>query len=595
LQREGQEHGFLVHVVDLQDINMSHFANLATKQCRVNKAVFLISTYGEGEPTDNSANIVMELKTILNIGTDEEKKDDAILISDHNLSDLHFSVFGLGNKQYEKFNAMGKFFDSALEQIGATRVAKIGIGDDDNDLEGDFETWKDLVFWPTLKSRYVMGDLPKKIVRTDPLPDTPYVIEYISNDSKTVKYTHDKVHSSSRHYFSAVECSATVVKELRNSNDGGSTKHIELDITNTEDLTYHTADNLGVIPLNPDETVYAVAIALRYNLDSIFVVTSAPNHEWHGAPFPQPLTVKECLGRYCDLTSPPRRSDLKLMASYASDPMDKKALLRLSSKEGKAEYKEKILDGHVGLVDLLKLCPSIDVPFAHFIHICPRLQPRYYTISSSSSVYPNSVHLTVAVTETTKKDGSIFKGICSSHLASLTPGILTCRVFCRESTFRLPIDTSIPIIMIGPGTGIAPMRALLQERAYQRDVLQKSTGSNILYFGCKNHELDYLYEDELAEFQKSHILTELHVAFSRESVPKIYVQHLLQERSNETWDLLNERGAYIYVCGGIKMGQDVLNTLRNICIWNAKMSEDNAKAYMENLASEGRYVQELWA
>ena len=90
-------------------------------------------------------------------------------------------------------------------------------------------------------------------------------------------------------------------------------------------------------------------------------------------------------------------------------------------------------------------------------------------------------------------------------------------------------------------------------------------------------------------------MTELHIAFSRESVPKIYVQHLLQERSKETWDLLNERGAYIYVCGGIKMGQDVLNTLKNICIWNAKMSAENAKVYMENLASEGRYVQELWA
>lgn len=581
--------------MDLQDVSISHFASLATKQSGVNKAVFLISTYGEGEPTDNSAAIVMELKSLLNIASDEEKKDDTPLVGDHILSDLHFSVFGLGNKQYEKFNAMGKFFDSALEHVGATRLAKIGTGDDDNDLEGDFETWKDLVLWPTLKNRYIMGDLPQKVVRSDPLPETPYIIEYILNGSNMEKYTHDKIHSSSRHYFTAIDCSPTIVKELRNPNDGGSTRHIEFDITNTTDFTYHTADNLCVIPLNPDETVNAVATALKYNLNSVFIVKSAPNHEWHGAPFPQPLTVKECLGKYCDLTSPPRRSDLKLLASYASDPMDKKALLRLSSKEGKTEYKKKILEDHIGLVNLLKLCPSIDIPFSHFIHICPRLQPRYYTISSSSSVHPKSVHITVAVTETIKKDGSIFKGICSSHLACLTPGVSICRVFCRESTFRLPTDTSKPIIMIGPGTGIAPMRALLQERAYQRDVLQKSTGPNILYFGCKSHGLDYIYQDELAEFQKSHVLTELHVAFSRESVTKVYVQHLLQKRSKETWDLLNEGGAYIYVCGGVKMGQDVMNTFKDICIRNVQMSNDDAKTYMEKLASEGRYVQELWA
>jgi len=592
LQREGQEHGFMVHVVDLQDVKLSDLVREETTTEGKNVGIFLISTYGEGEPTDNSVSVVMDLKSRINTIDEEEKKEDSRIESV--LSRLHYSVFGLGNRQYEHFNAMGKFFDSSLEQVGASRILPIGIGDDDRDLEGDFEAWKDNVLWPSLKKEYVKDAVVKNLVRVAPLPETPYVIEYVSADTKMVDAALDKVHSSSRHYFTSVDCSASVVKELRNPQDGGSTMHIEIDISRAKDFTYHTADNLGVIPVNQEEIVNAVANALKYQLDSVFVVKPAFNHEWHGAPFPQPLSVRECLERYCDLTGPPRRSELKLLADFAMDPVDKRVLLRLSSKEGKAEYKEKIIDAHVGLVDLLKLCPSIEAPLAHFIHFCPRLQPRYYTISSSPSVHPKSVHLTVAVMEQTKNDGSVFKGVCSSHLAGLTPNVSICRVFCRESTFRLPNDSSKPIIMIGPGTGIAPMRALLQERAYQRDVLQKITGSNILYFGCKKRGFDYLYEDELDGFRKSHILTELHLAFSRESSSKIYVQHLLERRGKETWDLMNKQGAYIYVCGGVKMGHDVLYTLKNICIWNGSMSADNAKAYMEKLASEGRFVQELW-
>jgi NADPH-ferrihemoprotein reductase len=599
LQREGQEHGFMVHVLDLQDVEASNdFLNDKLKQDGINKAVYLISTYGEGEPTDNSVSVVMDLKSRLNVVGDEEKKEDFPM--DPSFSGLHYCVFGLGNRQYEHFNAMGKFFDSSLEKVGAKRIAILGIGDDDNDLEGDFENWKDNVLWPTLKNEYLKDVVVRKVVQDSPLPETPYVIEYVAKESKMAEMISEvqpdeKMHSSSRHYFTSVDCPTTVVRELRNAQDGGSTVHIEIDTSRAKDFTYKTADNLGVLAANRGEIVTAVAKALKYDLDAMFTVKAAPNHEWHGHPFPQPLTVRECLERYCDLTSPPRRSDLKLLAGYALDPVDRKALLRLASKEGKAEYKDKITNAQVGLVDLLKLCPSINAPLDHFIHFCPRLQPRFYTISSSSSVHPKSVHLTVAVVQTTKKDGSIYKGICSGHLAGQVPGVSICRIFCRDSTFRLPKDTSRPIIMIGPGTGIAPMRALLQERAYQRDVLQKFMGSNILYFGCKKRGLDYLYEDELMEFKKAHVLTELHVAFSRESIPKVYVQHLLEKRMAETWDLMNKQGAYIYVCGGVKMGQDVLYTLKNICIWKGQMSADDAKAYLDKLASEGRFVQELWA
>jgi NADPH-ferrihemoprotein reductase len=356
------------------------------------------------------------------------------------------------------------------------------------------------------------------------------------------------------------------------------------------DFSYTTADNLGVLPINPPQVVDSVGKALGYDLDAVFSLKAANGHEWHGAPFPMPLAVRECLSRYLDLTSAPRRSDLKLLANYATDKLDRQVLLRLASKDGKAEYKEKITEGYVGICDLLQLCPSLQIPLEHLCSICHWLLPRYYTIASSSLVHPQSIHLTVAVTQNKRSNGRLFEGVCSTHLAKRQAGTDTVRIIVRPSTFRLPSDTSKPILMIGPGTGIAPMRALIQERVYQ-----KAAGRNILYFGCKREDLDYLYQDELMAWQANGAL-DLNVAFSRANpTTKEYVQHLLQRQASETYDLIHRQGAYIYVCGGVKMGHDVTETLKQLCVEHGEMSFDQAKDYLAKLAGDGRFVQELWA
>lgn len=149
--------------------------------------------------------------------------------------------------------------------------------------------------------------------------------------------------------------------------------------------------------------------------------------------------------------------------------------------------------------------------------------------------------------------------------------------------------------MIGPGTGIAPMRALLQERAYQRKVKKFNVGNNILYFGCKKRDHDFIYYDELNQYEKDGILTKMYVAFSREQSKKVYVQHLLSKNAKETWDLIHHEGAYIYVCGGVKMGHDVLEVLRKIVAEYGNLSNIDAKNYLEDLTTAKRFVQELWA
>jgi len=149
--------------------------------------------------------------------------------------------------------------------------------------------------------------------------------------------------------------------------------------------------------------------------------------------------------------------------------------------------------------------------------------------------------------------------------------------------------------MIGPGTGIAPMRALLQERSYQKLVEKKSIGRNVLYYGCKARHLDYIYESELDAFQKDGILDELHVAFSREQEEKVYVQHLLENNGCDTWNLIDKNGASVFVCGGTRMGHDVVKCLSKIASEFGGLGEDDAKSYFDKLHKEGRFVQELWS
>lgn len=164
----------------------------------------------------------------------------------------------------------------------------------------------------------------------------------------------------------------------------------------------------------------------------------------------------------------------------------------------------------------------------------------------------------------------------------------------RASTFRLPKNPLTPIILIGPGTGIAPMRAFLHERAKQKeDGIE--VGQSIMYFGCRRRDEDFIYKDELERFQESGVLSELHLAFSREQEKKVYVQHLLVQNGQATWDLIRDHDAYIYVCGATSMGNDVHKVLHEIIEKFSGQSADEALATLKKLQDDHRYIQELWA
>jgi NADPH-ferrihemoprotein reductase len=605
IEREGESNGFKVDTVDLENIENDVVSGILKDHKKddngKHRVVFMMATYGEGEPTDNAVQFLKFLKEggvtseedmdQANDDDEEKKGEDDVPSQSNVFKDVEYSVFGLGNKQYEHYNATGKLVDSFVEKLGGFRIIKIGLGDDDNDLESDFDNWKDNKLWPALKKRYNSNSEVKNT--SNEIPECQYAVEYLENPSEPDLTGVENANTSSKQYFTATECEVTLKRELRGPNDSGSTLHVEIDAT---ELKYQTADNLAILPVNDDVTVEKIAKALNYDLTAYFKLVPAKGYESKfDNLFPMPCTVYQCLVRYCDLIGCPSRSELKRFARYAKDPTCQKALLRMASKQGKEEYKEKIVNAKMGIADIItRLCPSISMPLEHFLSICPRLKPRYYTISSSASVHPKSIHATVSVLSEERKDGSTFKGVCSNYLSGINNNGKI-QAFVRDSTFRLPSDSSRPIIMIGPGTGIAPMRALLQERDHQRRVQKLNVGQNILYFGCKNRVDDFIYSDELNQYEKDGILTEMYLAFSREQDEKVYVQNLLQKNSKKTWELINDEDAYVYVCGGVKMGQDVTETIRKIVAQYGDRSSVDAKKYVEEMAASGRFVQELWA
>jgi len=372
--------------------------------------------------------------------------------------------------------------------------------------------------------------------------------------------------------------------------------------------------------------------------------------------FPPVCSVGEALASFVDLHGLPRRTSLKDWAPFAKDPAEAAALLAMAGKTpaGKARYAAEVEAKKRSLAEVLILdFPSVQVPLAHFLYHAPHLQPRYYTISSSSSAHPKRIHITVALADAPKPPGAsglsltgerggVVRGVCSAFLTGLEPpGTLngsgkrgsdgdppgdsdrkrektgekrpprpwpSCRVFVRPSSFRLPADPAAPVVLIGPGTGIAPMRALLQERHHQRTVQGLPVGPSVLFFGCKHAECDFLYKAELEALQAGGTLTALHVALSRPGYldgsgsglgadqKKVYVQHLMAEpvRAAELWDFVDARRGSVYVCGGTSMGADVAKAFATIVA--AKLGgEKAAEAYVAKLKADGRYIQELWS
>jgi len=314
-------------------------------------------------------------------------------------------------------------------------------------------------------------------------------------------------------------------------------------------------------------------------------------------PVGEPVSVGQLLTDFVELQQVATRKQIQIMSEHTRCPVTKPKLLGLVGEdEASSElYRTEILAKRKSVFDLLQDYPACELPFYIYLETLSLLAPRYYSISSSPSGGATRCSITVGVVEGPAASGQgIYRGVCSTYLAGRRAGERVHAVV-RETKagFRLPEDNAVPVIMIGPGTGLAPFRGFLQERA-ARKAKRAALGPALLFFGCRHPDQDFLYADELKAFAADGI-AELHTAFSRAGGEKTYVQHLIAAEKEKVWGMI-EQGAIIYVCGdGNRMEPDVKGTL--MAIYRQRTGADAAagQRWIEELGAKNRYVLDVWA
>ncbi|KAF8195502.1 cytochrome P450 oxidoreductase [Pholiota molesta] len=580
-------------------------------------AFFVMATYGEGEPTDNSVQLMQNLQ------------DDSFEFSggERKLEGLKYVVFGLGNKTYEHYNLIGRNVDNILTKLGAIRIGERGEGDDDKSMEEDYLEWKDGM-WEAFAT--AMG-----------------VEEGQGGDSADFVVSELESHPPEKVYLGEYSARAlTKTKELFASHADRNCVHIEFN-TDGSGITYQHGDHVGLWPLNPDVEVERLLciLGLHDKRDAVIGIESL-DPALAKVPFPA-VAGRQILGT---------------MSKFAPTPEAEAYLKNLNTD--KEEYHRVVHDGCLKLGEILQLAAGNDIkalptpenttkwsiPFDIIVSAIPRLQPRYYSISSSPKLHPNSIHATAVVLkyENVPSEPVPHKwvyGVGSNFLLNLKhasngepvplvkadgeervaiPAYLIegprgayktethykAPIHVRRSTFRLPTNPKSPVIMIGPGTGVAPFRGFVQERvALARRSIEKNGpdaladwGRISLFYGCRREDEDFLYKEEWPQYEAElKGKFKLHCAFSRQNYKpdgsKIYVQDLIWDDREHIADaILNGKG-YVYICGEAKsMSKQVEEVLAKI-LGEAKggSAEVEGAAEIKLLKERSRLMLDVWS
>uniref|UniRef100_A0A8C0MXY2 NADPH--cytochrome P450 reductase n=1 Tax=Canis lupus familiaris TaxID=9615 RepID=A0A8C0MXY2_CANLF len=610
LSKDAHRYGMRGMAADPEEYDLADLGSLP--EIENSLAVFCMATYGEGDPTDNAQDFY-----------------DWLQETDVDLSGVKYAVFGLGNKTYEHFNAMGKYVDKRLEQLGAQRIFELGMGDDDGNLEEDFITWREQ-FWPAVCEHFgVEATGEESSIRQYELvvhTDIDMAKVYVGEMGRLKSYENQKPPFDAKNPFLA----AVTTNRKLNQGTERHLMHLELDISDSK-LRYESGDHVAVYPANDSALVNQLGEILGADLDVVMSLNNLDEESNKKHPFPCPTSYRTALTYYLDITNPPRTNVLYELAQYASEPTEQEHLRKMasSSGEGKELYLSWVVEARRHILAILQDYPSLRPPIDHLCELLPRLQARYYSIASSSKVHPNSVHICAVAVEYQTRSGRINKGVATSWLRAKEPAGENGRralvpMFVRKSQFRLPFKAATPVIMVGPGTGVAPFIGFIQERAWLRQqgkcgpgrgslgsrevpcshvpahscptAQARRWGRHLLYYGCRRSDEDYLYREELAQFHQDGSLTQLNVAFSREQPHKVYVQHLLKRDKEHLWQLIHEAGAHIYVCGDARnMARDVQNTFYDIVAEVGAMEHAQAVDYIKKLMTKGRYSLDVWS
>ena len=482
------------------------------------------------------------------------------------LKGVRYTVFGCGNRDWAStYQAIPRQIDELLADKGAERIYARGEGDAKEDLDGHFQAWNE----PLLSA---VGD--KLGVKLQ--PESGVAHEPLYQVQPVAKPPANPIIGGT----GALPMRVLANRELQNADKSGrSTRHIEVLLP--DGVSYRAGDHLSIVPENGAALVERAVRRFGF-APGAHVLLAAAEGRRAALPVGEAIAVHRLLSDFVELQHPATRKQIQALAQHTRCPFTRP---RLEALLGEERFRGEILVKRKSVLDLLEEHPACELPFAAFLEMLPLMTPRYYSISSSPVADGARCSITVAVVEGPARSGAgIYHGVCSSHLTRQAAGA-TVQAFVKETKvgFRLPIDPAAPIIMIGPGTGLAPFRGFLRERAALK-AQGRTLGPAMLFFGCRHPEQDYIYADELREHAEAGIV-DLHAAFSRHDGKKTYVQDLLKDQADRVRALI-EQGAIVYVCGdGGRMEPDVKRALATMY----------GEAALAKLAADNRYVLDVWA
>ncbi len=558
LGREGADRGYAVTVAALDD----HGPDLPTEG-----AVLVVCASYNGEPPENATAFVDKLR--------------GKAVPDGAYTGVKYSVFGCGDTDWAAtYQAVPTLLDAELERLGGTRIHPRGAGDAQADFDGQYRAWHATV-WSDIAAALGLSDVPADAVPTAPRLAISLVNRQLTNP---VIMSYDATPTL---ITRNVELTADGTPGVR------STRHVEVALP--AGMRYRAGDHLGVLPRNSLAQIRRVM--RHFALDAGMYLTITANSGTHThLPVDEPAPLLGVLGSCVELQACATRADIDVLAEHTDDPQQRAALRSLTGddEDSHARYRTQVREPNLSVLDLLDRYPACSPPFPVFLDLLPALAPRYYSISSSPAASPDTVSVTEGVLAGPARGGvGEFDGVCSTYLASMEPGS-TVFVFKREPTipFRPPADPGVPMIMVGAGTGLAPFRGFLQERAAQRTA-GGTLAPSLLFFGCRTRH-DLLYADEIADFATA-ANVRTYQAFSREpGSERRYAQHEVLAHADEVWSSI-EAGAQVFVCGNARtLAPGVRAALIEIAAGKLGCSGAEADDWLTGMRRDRRYLEDIW-
>lgn len=593
-----QQRAFNRHLTDTQVSAMDEFP-VAQLLPQYSIVVFVASTTGNGEAPENMRRSWRSLlrKTL----------------GSQWLAGVRVAVFGLGDSSYAKYNAVARRLQARLLQLGALELIDRGLGDDQHAYGyfGALNPWMEKLWTAVLQ----LHPLPEGFTVDDsPKPIEPrYSVTVHGAGVREVQEAKLLTPRTGESRFYAppsttvgrekgIYLAPVVVNKRITADDWGQdVRHFEFDISEASCAVEATEPpfKAGDIAVVYPENVTGVDDMLKYvKLDGDTVISIYAADGSKQFDLPSPISIRDLFAKYVAILEIPRRSFFEKLSLFAANEEEKEKLEELASAEGVDLLYEYCIREKKTYAEVLIDFPSVDVPLTILLQLIPRQQPRSYSISSSALLHPGRVHLTVAIVDFLTPYKRRRTGICSSFFQSLdSPKEQKCvPMWIKKGLFEPP-SLDRDVLLIGPGTGLASMRAIVQERQFLRkQARENSLGATYLYFGCRHESKDFLYGDELRGLVTTGDLTELHTAFSRDQEHKIYVQTRLAENKEAIFDFIMNGEGSIYIAGSAKrMPTDVYEVLRDILRSVGNIPLLTAEKVMKTLARKKRYVVESWS